>query len=80
MSITEPTHQATEPSAPDEARSPDAIPGSQHLPPVQGDQSDEPGNAGSPHHGQSGHGGSGQDADLQSVGKSQSDRAAGSSS
>jgi hypothetical protein len=47
---------------------------------VQGDQASEPGDAGSPHHGQGGHGGSGKDASLQSVGQSQSDRAAGSSS
>lgn len=35
---------------------------------------------GSPHKGQSGRAGSGQDAELQSVGQSQSDRAAGKSS
>ncbi len=80
MSTNEPTPEAAEPSALDEARSTDAVPGAQDLPPVQGDPSNEPGNAGSPHHGQSGHGGSGQDAELQSVGQSQSDRAAGSSS
>ncbi len=80
MSTDERTRKATEPSALDEARSTDAVPGSQPLPPVQGDQADEPGHAGSPHHGQSGHAGSGKDAEVQSVGQSQSDRAAGSNS
>ncbi len=80
MSTDERTPKATEPSALDEARSADAVPGSQHLPPVKPDLSEEPGNAGSPHQGQSGHGGSGEDAELQSVGQSQSDRAAGSTS
>ncbi|MBA3579607.1 MAG: hypothetical protein H0W42_06410 [Gemmatimonadaceae bacterium] len=80
MSTNERTPEVTKPGALDEVRSTDAVPGSRNLPPVEGDLSDEPGNAGSPHHGQSGHGGSGQDAELQSAGKSQSDRAAGSSS
>ncbi|MGI8401889.1 MAG: hypothetical protein ACR2NS_09870 [Gemmatimonadaceae bacterium] len=79
MSTDERTPNPTEPSALDEARSADAVPGSKDFPPLQRDLSDEPGNAGSPHHGQSGHGGSGKDAELQSVGQSQSDRAAGSS-
>jgi hypothetical protein len=74
------TPKATEPTALDVIRSLDAVPGSQHLPPVQGDLNDEPGDADSPHHGQGGHAGSGKDANLQSVGQSQSDRAAGSSS
>ncbi len=39
-----------------------------------------PDKVGSPHKGQSGRGGSGDDAELQSVGQSQSDRAAGKSS
>lgn len=72
--------EATEPSALDEARSGKAVPDPRHLPPVEGDPRDEPGSAGSPHQGQTGHAGSGQDAELQSVGQSQSDRAAGSSS
>ncbi len=80
MSNNERTPKAPEPSVLDESRSSDAVPGSQQLPPVQGDKSEQPGDAGSPHHGQSGHGGSGKDAELQSVGQSQSDRAAGSSS
>jgi hypothetical protein len=50
------------------------------LPPLQGDPRDEPGTAGSPHRGQSGKAGSGEDAKLESVGESQSDRAAGKSS
>lgn len=80
MSKDERTPAATEPSALDEARSGKAVPGSEHLPPVQDDPDDEPGSAGSPHRGQAGHGGSGGDAELQSVGQSQSDRAAGKSS
>lgn len=80
MSTDESTPKVTERNALEEPRSTDAVPGSQHLPPVEPDLSEEPGNAGSPHQGQSGHGGSGEDAELQSVGQSQSDRAAGSSS
>ncbi|MDQ2667318.1 MAG: hypothetical protein M3Z05_15070 [Gemmatimonadota bacterium] len=80
MSKEENSSKATEPTALAEAQSRKAVPGSQHLPPVQGDQRNEPGNAGSPHHGQSGHAGSGEDADVQSIGQSQSDRAAGKSS
>ena len=80
MSTNESTPKPTEPSALDEAQSRDAGPGSGQLPPVQGDLRDQPGNAGSPHQGQSGHGGSGEDSELQSVGQSQSDRAAGKSS
>lgn len=70
----------TEPSALEEARSSDAVPGDQNLPPVQNSKRGEPGTADDPHHGQSGHAGSGKDAKLESVGQSQSDRAAGSSS
>ncbi|MGI9090103.1 MAG: hypothetical protein ACR2GG_03240 [Gemmatimonadaceae bacterium] len=69
----------TGPSALEEARSSDAVPGDQNLPPVQHSKKGEPGNADDPHHGQSGHAGSGKDAQLESVGQSQSDRAAGSS-
>ncbi len=68
------------PSVLEEVRSSDAVPGDQHLPPVQNSKKGEPGNADDPHHGQSGHAGSGKDASLESVGQSQSDRAAGSSS
>lgn len=67
------------PSALEEARSTKAVPGDQHLPPVQNSKKGEPGTADDPHHGQSGHAGSGKDAQLESVGQSQSDRAAGSS-
>lgn len=72
--------KATEPSALDEARSRDAAPEIVDLPPVQGDPRDEPGNAKSRRKGQAGHAGSGKDAELQSVRRSQSDRAAGKSS
>jgi hypothetical protein len=80
MSTNERTRKATESSTPDDARSRDPVPDSQHLPPLQGDPRDEPGTAGSPHRGQSGKAGSGEDAKLESVGESQSDRAAGKSS
>jgi hypothetical protein len=63
-----------------EVQSRKEVPASQQLPPVQGDQRNKPGSAGSPHKSQSGHGGSGKDATVQSVGQSQSDRAAGKSS
>lgn len=69
-----------EPSALDVARSGHAPLGNHDLPPVQNSKEGEPGNADDPHHGQSGHGGSGKDSKLQSVGQSQSDRAAGKSS
>lgn len=80
MSTDESTPKSTEPDALDEVQSRKAVPGSQHLPPVQGDPRNEPGSAGSPHRSQSGHGGSGKDAEVQSIGESQSDRAGGKSS
>lgn len=52
----------------------------QPLPPVEGNPRGEPGSADAPHQPQSGRAGSGQDAELQSIGQSQSDRAAGKSS
>lgn len=69
-----------EPTALEEARSSDAVPGDQQLPPLEHGKRNEPGTAGEPHHGQAGHAGSGKDAELESVGQSQSDRAAGKSS
>ena len=65
-----------EPSALDVARG--DLPHEQ-LPRVQDDPRNEPGTAGEPHHGQAGHAGSGKDARLESVGQSESDRAAGKS-
>lgn len=73
-------NEAREPSALEEARSSSATPGNQHLPPVQHSKEGEPGTVDEPHHGQAGHAGSGKDAELESVGQSQSDRAAGKSS
>lgn len=69
-----------EPSALEVARAGDAPLGNHDLPPVQHSKKGEPGHADDPDYGQSGHGGSGKDSDLQSVGQSQSDRAAGKSS
>lgn len=80
MSTDKRAKTATEPSALEVARSSTVIPDSLHLPPVQNDLEDEPGDAGSPHKGQAGHAGSGDAAALNSVGQSQSDRAAGKSS
>ncbi len=80
MSTEERTPTAKEPSALDVARARNAVPDPQPLPPVEDDPRDEPGDAGSPHKGQAGHGGSGDAAELNSVGQSQSDRAAGKSS
>lgn len=80
MSTDEGTPKAKDAKTPDDARSDKADPKSQQLPPVKNDPRDEPGDVGSPHKGQAGHAGSGDDAELQSIGQSQSDRAAGKSS
>lgn len=80
MSESKDKKHPPERSALDVARAGDAPLGDHDLPPVQNSKKGEPGNADDPHHGQSGHGGSGKDSTLQSVGQSQSDRAAGKSS
>lgn len=67
------------PSSPDDRLAAADGSDSQQLPPEERELSEQPGDVGSPHRGQSGKGGSGKDASLQSIGQSQSDRAAGSS-
>jgi hypothetical protein len=52
----------------------------QQLPSADGDPGEHPARTGSKKEGQSGRGGSGDAADLQSVEQSQSDRASGTSS
>lgn len=58
----------------------DPVPGSSDDKTISSVEDVMPDKVGSPHKGQSGRGGSGDDAELQSVGQSQSDRAAGKSS
>ena len=73
MSTDKRTPPPNEPSVEALVRSDDAVPGDQDIPPM-------PDTPRATHQGQSGTAGSGEDAELQSIGQSQSDRAAGSSS
>jgi hypothetical protein len=80
MSTDKHTTPATASSASDDERSSNADPNSKKMPPKKDDSLEERGKSGPSHRDQAGHAGSGDDAELQSTERSQSDRAAGKSS